>query len=101
MDLKIHAIASVNRTRALLESNSLPKYKLNLNISVLTHLDTYPKSYLSSLMPTIRERERAKKALNYKAFSNLKLRLGCSNIQGPKPFDLRLTSSKALIYYYN
>ena len=41
------------------------------------------------------------KALNYKAFSNIKLRLGCSNIQGPKPVDLWLTSSKALIYYYN
>ena len=49
-------------------------------------------------MPTIRERERAKKALNYKAFSKAKLRLGCSNIQGPKPCDLWLTSSKALIY---
>ena len=53
----------------------------------------------SPLMPTIRERERAKKALKYKPFSKPKLRLGCSNIHGPKPFDLRLTSSKALIYY--
>ena len=69
------------------------------SISVLTHLDTFPKSYLSSLIPTVRERERAKKALNYKGFSKPKLRLGCSNIQHPKPFDLRLTSSKALIYY--
>ena len=25
MDLRIHAIASINQTRALLESNSLPK----------------------------------------------------------------------------
>ena len=52
----------------------------------------------SPLITTIRERERAKKAPNYKAYSNPELRLGCSNIQGIKPFDLQLTSSKALIY---
>ena len=65
----------------------------------------HPSEHLAPLLPSPFEshhprRERAKKALNYKGFSNPKLRLGHSNIQGPKPCDLQLTSSKALIYYY-
>ena len=39
-------------------------------------------------------------AWDYIAYPGLKLRLGCSNIQSPKPCDLQFSSSKALIYYY-
>ena len=77
---------------------------LNTDITSEMSLTSSPIDVLpllpSPLIATIRERERVKKAPSYKAYSNPKLRLGCSNIQGPKPFDLWLTSSKALIYYY-
>ena len=69
-----------------------------MSFNVLTHLNVLPL-VLPSPFDSHCPRERAKKALNYEAFSKPKLRLGCSNIQGPKPYDLRLTSSKALIYY--
>ena len=69
------------------------------------HQCPHPSGHFPLVLPFFfdahRLRERELKRSHYKAFSNIKLRLGFSNIQGPKPFDLWLTSSKALIYYYN
>ena len=102
------AIASINRTRALLESDLLSNWSKHRHLSSYVFQHPHPSGRLAPSLTFLfdahrqraQERERAKKALNYKGFWNSKLRLGCSNIQGPRPCDLRLTSSKALIYYY-